>query len=161
MPSSGPRNVFVYLLSLLTLYLSAIGTGVLIWGLADHWFPDPVQPNSSAGAIRTGISMVIVAFPVFMYMSVYMTRKLESGELPATSVLARIMTFATLFVIAITAIVDLITILYNFLGGDLTARFTVKAFGILAITGLVFLYYLGELRRQKGAEGAGATEVVA
>jgi hypothetical protein len=160
-PGSGPRNVFLYLLNLLTLYLSAIGTGMLIWGLADHWFPDPIQRFSSTGAIRTGISMVVVAFPVFVYISAYMTRKLESGELPATSVLARVMTFATLFIIAVTAIVDLITILYNFLGGDLTARFTIKAFGILAITGLVFLYYLGELRRQKGAEGPSGTEAVA
>jgi hypothetical protein len=159
-PESGPRNVFVYLLNLLTLYLSAIGAGVLIWGLADHWFPDPIQRFSSAGAIRTGISMVVVAFPVFMYVSVYMTRKLDAGELPATSVLARVMTFATLFIIAVTAIVDLIAILYTFLGGDLTARFTVKAFGILAITGLVFLYYLGEMRRLKDAQGPSA-EVVA
>jgi hypothetical protein len=151
-PESGPRNVFVYLLSLLTLYLTAIGTAVLVWGLADYWFPDPIERFRSTGGIRTGISMVVVAFPAFMYLNVYMARKLRSGELPTRSMLRRVMTFVTLFIIALTAIVDLIAILYNFLGGDLTARFAVKAFGILAITGLVFLYYLGELRSQKEAD---------
>jgi hypothetical protein len=160
-PESGPRNVFVYLLSLLTLYLSAIGVAVLIWGLADYWFPDPIQRYRSNGAVRTGISMVVVAFPVFMYVSAYIARKLRSGELPARSMLRRVMTFVTLFIIAVTAIVDLITILYNFLGGDLTARFAVKAFGILAITGLVFLYYLGELRSQKESDVGSRTEAVA
>jgi hypothetical protein len=142
----------VYLLSLLTLYLSSIGAAILIWGLADRWFEDPTERFRTSGSIRTGISMLVVAFPIFLYLSSYVGRKLKSGDMPSRSTLRRVMTFVTLFIIAVTSIVDLITILYNFLGGDLTARFAVKAFGILAITGLVFLYYLGELRSQREAE---------
>lgn len=155
-PDSGPRNVFVHLLHLVTLYVSAVGAAVLIWGLADHWFEDPTQRLRTHSGIRTGISMLIVAFPVFLYLSAYIGRMVKAGDMPPRSTLRRVMTYITLFVIAVTAIVDLITILYNFLGGDLTARFAVKAFGILAITALVYLYYRGELRAQK--EGASWTE---
>jgi hypothetical protein len=39
-PESGARNVFFYLLTFLTLYLSAVGLIMLTWGLGDIWFPD-------------------------------------------------------------------------------------------------------------------------
>ena len=152
LPESGPRNLFVHLLNLLTLYLSAVGAVMLVWGLADYWFEDPTERFGNRGTIRTGISMLVVAFPVFLYLSAYISKMVKSGDIPARSTLRRIITFLTLFVIAVTAIVDLISILYNFLGGDLTARFGVKAFGILAITGLIYLYYLGELKSQKEPE---------
>jgi hypothetical protein len=45
-----------------------------------------------------------------------------------------------MFIVSITAIADVITLIYNFLGGDLTGRFVVRAGGILLVAGLVFLY---------------------
>ncbi|MEX2586460.1 MAG: DUF5671 domain-containing protein [Actinomycetota bacterium] len=157
MSYSGPRSVFVYVASFLTLYLSAIGMAILTWGLADHWFQDPLERfsyNYPSEAIRTGIAMVVVAYPAFLLLTVNVRRKIASGELPERSGVKRILTYVTLFVIALTAIIDLISIIYQFLGGELTARFATKAVGILLIAGFVFLYYLGELREPK-QEAAG------
>ncbi len=149
MPDNGPRNVFVYLLNFLTLYLSALGAAMLTWGLADHWFPDPLDGSVGNGPIRTGIAMLVVAFPLFLYLNVYVRNQLETGEPPDRSLIKRILTYLTLFIIAITTIIDLITVIYYFLGGDLTARFAVRGIGILMIAGFVFLYYLGDLREPK------------
>jgi hypothetical protein len=151
MAENGPRNVFLHLLTVLCLYISAIGAAVAIWGLADFWFPDPTDRYWTRDGIRTGVSMLVVAFPLFLFLSRKTQQMMSSGQLKARSTLARVMTYVTLFLIAVTSIVDLITIIYNFLGGDLTARFAVKGFGILAVTGLIFAYYLGELRSLKEA----------
>lgn len=152
MPYSGPRSVFIYLVSFLTLYLSAIGMAILTWGLADHWFSDPLEQfrySDASDMMRTGIAMVVVAYPAFLLLTVTMRRKIAAGELPERSTIKRILTYVTLFVIALTAIIDLISIIYQFLGGELTARFATKGLSILLIVGFVFLYYLGELREPK------------
>ncbi len=149
MPDNGPRNVFVYLLNFLTLYLSALGAAIIIWGLAGHWFRDPLDNYANNGPIRSGIAMLVVAFPLFLYLNRHIRRSIEQGELAERSMIKRVLTYLTLFLIAITTIVDLISVIYTFLGGDLTARFAVRGLGILLIAGFVFLYYLGDLREPK------------
>lgn len=154
MPRSGPRSVFMYVVNFLTLYLSAIGMAILTWGLADHWFQDPLERFSSypSGAIRTGIAMVVVAYPTFLFLSVSIRRKIAAGELPERSAIKRVLTYVTLFIIALTTIIDLITVIYQLLGGELTARSATKGLSILLIAGFVFLYYRGELREPKEPE---------
>ena len=44
---------------------------------------------------------------------------------------------------------DLITLLYNVLGGELGARFLLKVFVVGAIAGSIFGYYLSDLRREE------------
>jgi hypothetical protein len=160
-PDNGPRNAFVYLLTFLTLYLSALGASMLTWGLADHWFRDPLDEFVSNGPIRSGIAMLVVAFPLFLYLNVHVRRSLETGELAQRTLLKRVLTYLTLFLIAITAIIDLITVIYLFLGGELTARSLVRGAGILLIAGFVFLYYLNDLREPKSSEPAGPGPVAA
>lgn len=149
MPPTGPRSVFVYLLNFLALYLSALGAAMLVWGLADHWFADPLDGYVSNGPIRSGIAMLVVAFPLFLCLNGYIRRNVEAGEAADRSLVKRVLTYVTLFVIAVTSIIDLISVIYTFLGGDLTARFAVRGLGILMIAGFVFLYYLGDLREPR------------
>lgn len=153
-PDNGPRNVFVYLLNFLTLYLSAFGAGLLTWGLADHWFEDPLETYISRGPIRSGIAMLVVAFPLFLYLNRLIDRTVETPEVTERSMLKRVLTYLTLFLVAITTIIDLITVIYVFLGGDLTARFAVRGIGILLIAGFVYLYYLSDLKEPKAAAAA-------
>lgn len=154
MQENGPRSVFVYLLNFLTLYLSALGAAMVTWGLADHWFRDPLDTYVTSGPIRSGIAMLVVAFPLFLYLNIYVRGKVASGELRDRSLVKKVLTYLTLFIIAITTIIDLIMVIYFFLGGDLTARFAVRGLGILLIAGFVFLYYLNDLREPK-EPGAG------
>jgi hypothetical protein len=148
-PDHGPRNVFVYLLNFLTLYLSAFGAALLTWGLADHWFQDPLETYVSRGPIRSGIAMLVVAFPLFLYLNRLIDRTVETPEVTDRSMLKKVLTYLTLFLIAITTIIDLITVIYVFLGGDLTARFAVRGAGILLIAAFVYFYYLSDLKEPK------------
>jgi len=154
-PDNGPRNVFIYLLNFLTLYLSAFGAGLLTWGLADHWFQDPLETYVGKGPIRSGIAMLVVAFPLFLYLNRLINRSVETPELTERSMLKKVLTYLTLFLLAITTIIDLITVIYVFLGGDLTARFAIRGIGILVIAAFVYLYYLSDLKEPKVPAAAG------
>jgi hypothetical protein len=54
----------------------------------------------------------------------------------------------TLFLAAATIITDLVTLINNFLNGELTLRFFLKVFTVFAVSGAVFGYYFWDLRRE-------------
>ena len=58
----------------------------------------------------------------------------------------RWLTYLTLFISAVVVIGDVIVVLNDLLGGDLTLRFTLKALVIGSIAASAFLYYLRDLR---------------
>lgn len=144
-----PKDVFVYLLSTVTLYISAAGVLTLIWGLAEYWFPDPFRSSFSSGlgggGVRVGVSMAIVAFPIFIFLARLVHKKIRSGEINPGSTLRTGFIYFNLFVISVTTLVTMMVTVGTFLGGDLTPRFFVRAGGVLLIVGLVYLYYRNEL----------------
>jgi hypothetical protein len=68
--------------------------------------------------------------------------------------------YFTLFISAITIIIDLVALIYNFLGGDLTTPFVLKVCAVLAVAAAVFGYYLWDLRR-KSVAPSGITRAAA
>jgi uncharacterized membrane protein YraQ (UPF0718 family) len=52
-----------------------------------------------------------------------------------------------LFVASSIIIGDVITLLYNLLGGELTVRFLLKALVVAFIAGTIFWYYLSSVAR--------------
>lgn len=144
---TGPRDAFLYLLSFVTLYLVAIGVLILAFGLINAWFPDPLRPgDANDAAVRYAIAQIVVALPVFLYVTSTIRRKQAAGDMPPGSRLAKVLTYFTLFVIAITAMIDLVFLIFRFLGGELTARFTFKALTVLVLVAVVFAYYRADLR---------------
>jgi hypothetical protein len=65
------------------------------------------------------------------------------------STIRRWLTYLTLFIAAGVLIGDLITLVYNLLGGELTVRFVLKVITVAAIAGTAFGYYLWDLRREE------------
>jgi hypothetical protein len=144
--ATAPRDFFLYLLATVALYISTIGGILVIAGLADFWFPEPFERAAgSAGELRFGLSMLIVAFPIFLYVNRLIHTKISSGDVEPGTMRAGF-TYFTLFVIAVTAVVDLMIIVKVYLNGELTPRFVVKAVGVLAMVGLVYLYSKNDLR---------------
>lgn len=139
-----PKDIFLHLLAAATLYISAIGVLVLIWGLAEYWFPDEFETfNSGAdgGAVRGGVSMAIVAFPIFVYLSVLIRRRIKSRTA---------FVYVNLFLVTVVSLITLMVTVNALLAGDLTPRFLVRAGGVLGIVGLIYLYYRSELQAIPG-----------
>ena len=56
------------------------------------------------------------------------------------------LTYVMLFIGALTLIGDVISLIYNFLGGELTTRFVLKVITVGVIAGAVVAYYFADLR---------------
>lgn len=149
--NSSPKEVFLHLLAIISLYMSVGGLMALLFQYINIYFPDRLDYysyQSIADLIRYSMASLIIIFPVYMFVS-YMIRKdyILSPEKLNLKIRKWLLYF-TLFAASVTVIIDLITLIYNFLGGDLTARFVFKILVVLIIACLVFWYYLRELKNK-------------
>jgi hypothetical protein len=151
-PYLSAREAFVYLVLFATLYVCAYNLGTLLLQFIDLAFPDPAVPGTeeySRAAIRWAVSSLIVAFPVFAYVSRWSARAVRSDPRKRGSLVRRWLTYLTLFAAAGVLIGDLIALVYRFLGGEMTVRFALKVATIGLIAGSIFGYYLWDLRLEE------------
>lgn len=154
--SLSPRETFLYLVLFSTLYLSAINFGSLVFDLINRAFPDPaLDPaygyRAAGDSLRWSIATLIVAFPVFLYVTHLTGRDATRDPRKRQSHVRRWLTYLTLFIGASVLIGDVIMLVFNALGGELTPRFVLKVATVGLIAGLVFGYYLRDLRREEDA----------
>jgi len=161
-PYLSAREAFMYLVLFGTLYVTAYNLGSLVFDFIDRAFPDPASgsldryPGGYEGyvaqRIRWSVSSLIVAFPVFLYMSWLTGRAIAVDPSKRASKVRRWLTYWTLFVAACALIGDVTTLVYNLLGGELTVRFVLKVLTVGVIAGTAFTYYLRDLRRDEAED---------
>lgn len=151
-PYLSAREAFLYLVLFTALYLSAYHLGSLLFDLVNRAWPDAamLEPwGSSEDSMRWSIASILIAFPVFLFVSRYLGRELARNPVKRLSAVRRWLTYVTLFVAAGFLIGDLITLAYNALGGELTIRFVLKVMIAGVISGTIFGFYLWDLRRDE------------
>jgi len=152
-PYLSAREAFLYLLLFATLYLSAYHVGSLLFDLVERAFPDPADGPYAAGqlgsSMRWSVASVVIAFPVFVFVARHLSRELARSPAKRLSAVRRWLTYLTLFIAATVLIGDMIALVYNVLGGELTARFGLKVLVVAVIAGAIFGYYLHDLRREE------------
>lgn len=152
-PYLSARETFFYLLLFVTLYISAFNFGNLLFIFIDQAFPDPAMmaPNADwiSFRIRGAVSALVVAFPLFLYLSRKIANELQNTPAGRSSGVRRWLTYLTLFIAACIILGDVSALLFNLLGGELTVRFVFKALVVAVIAGTVFIYYLKGLRREE------------
>jgi hypothetical protein len=92
---------------------------------------------------------LIIAFPVFLYVSWLLNKAIVKDPEKRSSKIRKWLTYITLFVAAGVIIGDLIALVFNMLGGELTLRFILKVLTVGSIAGSIFGYYLIELRKEE------------
>jgi hypothetical protein len=152
-PYLSAREAFLYLVLFATLYVSAYHLGSLLFDLINHALPDPADQQyrlmQLGASMRWSVASLLVAFPVFLFVARLLGRELARNAAKRLSVVRRWLTYMTLFLAAGIVIGDLITAVYNVLGGELTLRFSLKVLVVGAIAGTVFAWYLHDLRREE------------
>ncbi|MDR0233942.1 MAG: DUF5671 domain-containing protein [Zoogloeaceae bacterium] len=150
-PYLSAREAFFYLLLFTALYLGACYLGSLLFSFVALGFPDPTLDmdyywNSRDDRIRLAVSFLVVTYPVFLFMSWRIQRELANDPVKRQSLVRRWLTWLTLFVSGAFVIGDLVVLVYNVLGGELTIRFFLKVLIVGVIAGTIFWFYLWELR---------------
>ena len=152
-PHLSAREAFLYLVMFSTLYFAAFNLGSLLFDIINRAFPDPASHDYYRDmfwdSIRWSISSLIIAFPVFLFISRFIGREVAANPVKRLSPVRRWLTYITLFVASAIMLGDMTTLVYNVLGGELTVRFLLKAVVAGAIAGTIFGYYLWDLRQEE------------
>ncbi|MBI2411166.1 MAG: hypothetical protein HYV32_04715 [Candidatus Kerfeldbacteria bacterium] len=150
-----PKDVFMHLLVIVTLYFSAASFLTLLFQYVNVWFPDPLFSGGYTlhyqGPLRFAISSLIIVFPGFMVTSWLLTKEYRKDINARNMRLRKWLIFFTLFLATIIIGGDLVSIVYNFLDGELTMRFFLKALSVLLVAGTIFGYYLWDVHQEKPA----------
>ena len=150
--SLSAKEAFQYLVLFATLYFSAYHLGSLLFDLINRAMPDPGDGMRSlvfADSLRFSFAALLIAFPVFAWMSRLLARDVARHPIKRLSPVRRWLTYLTLFVAAGILIGDMTSLVYNLLGGEATPRFLCKVAVVAMIAGGVFHYYLHDLRREE------------
>lgn len=149
-PKTTPKDVFLHLLMMVMLYIGVISLIALSFAYIDYQYPDPLTyyPGDTLDTIRFSSSMLVVAFPLLLLFSWFIQRDLRQNPKKHELRFGKWLTYLTLFVAAITIIIDLIQLVHHFYSGDLTTPFTLKVLSVLIITGAVFGYYIWDVQSE-------------
>ncbi|OHA00455.1 MAG: hypothetical protein A3C11_02240 [Candidatus Sungbacteria bacterium RIFCSPHIGHO2_02_FULL_49_12] len=144
-----PKNVFLNLLAIATLYISAGSFIALLYQHINYYFPEtlPYFSSSYASPLRWAMASLIIIFPVHIIISWLLQKEFSSSPEERHRRLRKWLVYLTLFLAAIAIIADLVTLVFSFLQGELSIRFILKVLAVLFVAGGVFWYYLAEIRR--------------
>jgi Domain of unknown function (DUF5671) len=143
------RDAFFYLLLFATLYITAYQLGSMLFSFINLALPMPGNSYEAAraeGSIRWATASLIVAFPLFLVLSVKLSREIRLDPARRLSSVRRWLIYLTMFVASGVIVGDAISLVYNLLSGEITVRFVLKVLVVAAITGTVFAYFLKTTR---------------
>ncbi|MBI4215241.1 MAG: hypothetical protein HY602_00770 [Parcubacteria group bacterium] len=148
---SGAPYAFFYLLSLVSLVVTAVSVGSIVFQMINKWIIDVGIPYSGIfqpDSLKMSIAAIIIAAPVYYFTTYKILKSLYDGQLPADSGIRRWLSYFILFISSVIVLGYLIGVLYNFLDGELTLKFFLKALTAILISGSVFGYYLYDVKRK-------------
>src|SRR3989338_9723580 len=140
--TTGPRDVFSHLLSIIFLYVSVIGFGILLFGIIDVYFPDVLSDTYgwyAKSALRWPLALLVVIFPLYLWFTSYLERDLEKNPEKRALKIRKWLLYFTLFVATLVIVGDLVSVIFSFLNGELTLRFVLKVLTVLALALSVFV----------------------
>lgn len=153
-----PKDVFLHLLAIITLYASAIAFSVLLFNYIDLLFPRNLNGNvfyqneGLRDSIRFAVSALIVVFPVFFFTSRSLRKAYEADQSRINLTIRKWVSYFTMFLAGGIGIGWLVRVIYRFLDGDFTTAFLLKALTIFFVTGSVFFYYRAVTRGEEARQ---------
>lgn len=146
-----PKDFFLWAGAMVALYGSVVSFITLLFAYIDHAFPDPLRDSYYYGAdpysagIRFAMASLIVLVPVAIALLQMIRKDIVRDPTKAEVWIRRWALYLTIFIAGFSIVVDLITLINYFLGGDLTTRFILKVAVVLLVASAVFMHFLADL----------------
>ncbi|HYC34664.1 MAG TPA: DUF5671 domain-containing protein [Candidatus Paceibacterota bacterium] len=148
-----PKNFFLQFGIIVSLYASVVSFLTFVFELIDHLLPqastnyyyyDYMYLNDG---IRYSISVLIVMFPLFIWLSRYYRKTLASTPELSESKLRKWLLYFTLFLAGLAIAIDVIVLINTFLRGEVLAlSFVLKVLSVLIVAIGIFYFYLKDIK---------------
>lgn len=148
--SNAAKYAFYYLLSLVSLIFMALSSGMVVFQIINKKIADSLSiygTDYSPEALKFAISAIIIATPIYFVTTYVINKNLFDGKLERESGVRKWLTYFILLISCVVMIGWLIGTVFNYLDGELTKKFILKAITSLFISAAVFSYYLYDIWR--------------
>jgi len=146
---TGPKDIFLEIWVMGTLYLSATFVLTLLFQYINYFFVDAANPYSfSQSTVRWTVAILVAVLPTHVFALRLREKDYLSDPQKREHKFRKLLVYLTLFIAAIACVVDLATLVYYFLNGELSIRFLLKVLSVAIVAGGVFWYYLKDLKRE-------------
>lgn len=145
------KDFFLHLGAVATFYASTIALIALLFEVINFAYPRVTDYYQyySFPSISLQVATLIVAFPLFLFLSWLVQKSFESDPSLREASIRKWLAYITLFVAGAIVAGDLVTVIYMFLDGqELTMGFLLKVLALGVISAGIFIYYLREIRNQ-------------
>jgi hypothetical protein len=149
--NNAAKYAFFYMLSLVALIFMSLSTGIIVFQIINKNIVDALQIYSgqySSGALKFAISALIISAPIYYLAAREINKNLFSGKLEKDSGIRKWLTYFILLVSSLVMLGWLVAIIFNFLDGELTIKFILKALTAIVIAAAVFSYYFYDIKRE-------------
>lgn len=137
-----PRDFFLWLGAIIGFYGSITSFISLLFSYINHLFPDALAyaGDPYGGAVRISMAALIVLVPTTILL-MHLLRKIIISEPGKADIWVRRWALGlTLFIAALTVVIDLVTLFNTFLGGEISIRFALKVLVVLVVALWVFFH---------------------
>lgn len=144
------KYAFYYLLSLVALIFTTVSVAMISYSIIDKTVPDALNAYMSNydGQLKFAISALIIATPIFYFISSLIFKGLRKQELEKDSGVRRWLTYLILLVSSLIILGVFIGMINSLLSGELTSRFVLKAITIFILAAGVFSFYFYDIKRE-------------
>lgn len=144
-------DLFLYLGIFISLVTSVVNILEIIFTAVDKKFVDVISLSYSYDiyndSMRMAMASLAVMFPIYLLLSWYVSKDIMKFLYKRDILVRKIMIYVALFVTVLTLIGTLVSLIYTYLGGELSIRFELKALAVFVTALSVFGYYFYLLRR--------------
>lgn len=152
---TSPKDFFLHLLTMVTLYASAISLGTVLFQVINLWIPDPLEAaqqysymkEAARTTLRFSLSTLIIMFPAYVASVWYLNKAYAKDPQKRNLRVRKWLLYFTLFAATIIILVSLVSLINHLLNGELTVRFFLKLVSVVGISGAIFGYYFSNLKK--------------
>lgn len=143
------KDFFLHLGAMIALYWSVGALLNLLYSIINSAFPRIDIYYSYYPSISFPVASLIVIFPVFVLLSSLNQKSYVVDPLKKELWVRRWMEYITLFISGAILVGSLVSVIYLFLDGqELTTAFLLKTLSWFVIAGMVFGYYIQDIREK-------------
>lgn len=146
---------FQHILMFISMYVLWISLMLMINTFIDRWVPAPssyygsIYSSYSNYAVTGYMSSIIVSFPLFAFFFIKLTKDTKKNPFIRNLRSRKHLIYITLVVTFIVVLSKVVQIVYSFLEGNVTANFLLHFVNIVGSSGLIFAYYLGQVKEDR------------
>ncbi len=150
---------FEHILLFISLGVMATSLGLILHFFVDKWYPGtPTGIASYIGSallyqaplLRGYLAGLIVSYPLFSFFFLRTVNRIRKNPELKHLHSRKILIYATLVITFLIVIINTISLVYGFLGGNVTYNFVLHFLVTVGISGIIFGYYLNEVRGEIG-----------